>query len=641
MEEQTQRTFLYRFLPDPVRDFFFESGIDDIKLIAQQFGLSGDAEDQLDQIQQEVLFGYEAVDKVPNLIRMRLGYDQAQANRIALALIERRFLPIDSYLNTTAFRTFTSLGGNVNVAQVQKVEVTGATVRDTREELDEYLAVQAVLEGDEEEGDVDSGEEEIEEEVVAEPVQEPKDQSEVAEPPLDPGLEQEKLDRLKRAFEGARTKKPEKPAVKTMRAFDASQDRHQPERRGEKKEGEKVQSSEFRVHESKKKTKKEIRDSKSKIRNPKSEKPKPKAELAPPPPVVEVAKKKEKRSEKRDQRKVKAQQKGSVNESPISNLQSPTKEKVIAPKQHTKKPRTSILDVEHEAEVAAMMRKLKDTGLQAPRGLENEKIDDVKRRLSLTFPSAEIEKRFRVLVGARLSGVRSEQDFADALTRSIEKGGMGFDASARDRVIEDISAHVSGVQGQAEQKHKAEKEAFVQKRQEGYGVGMKKGDGRMEDAALGSPTSTVKRPPPPQGPTPSGAKAVLSTTSVPQKPVGPAQKPPVVDVKYERRLVGPIEELRRMNLDDFRRLPGDANEAMEAIRDDIQNLGDQDPGLRVRAIEGWRSSPLVATYQKILGAALHEGLPVSDILKDEKKNRAGLHNDEFQAIHALNKQLRY
>ena len=126
--EEKQTKFLYRFLPEPVREFFLESGIEDIEFIAKTHGLSEKAVDELDYIQQELLFGYKTLDGLVNLLTQRLGYDATQSKKIALDVIEKRFLPIDAYMRATAYRTFQALGGNITVVSVQKIKHEGADV---------------------------------------------------------------------------------------------------------------------------------------------------------------------------------------------------------------------------------------------------------------------------------------------------------------------------------------------------------------------------------------------------------------------------------------------------------------------------------------------------------------------------------
>ncbi|MEK7529444.1 MAG: hypothetical protein AAB570_00825, partial [Patescibacteria group bacterium] len=139
-----ERVFPYRFLPEPVRAFFLDSGIEDIALIVKTNGLSAAAEDALDTIQQEVLFGYEPVDKIVNLLKTRLGYDGPLATKVALDLIQRRLLPIDAYLQAQAFRTFQQLGGNVTVVNIPIVERTALTVTQVRRNVDAFFEEERV-----------------------------------------------------------------------------------------------------------------------------------------------------------------------------------------------------------------------------------------------------------------------------------------------------------------------------------------------------------------------------------------------------------------------------------------------------------------------------------------------------------------
>ena len=74
---------------------------------------------------------------------------------------------------------------------------------------------------------------------------------------------------------------------------------------------------------------------------------------------------------------------------------------------------------------------------------------------------------------------------------------------------------------------------------------------------------------------------------------------------------------------------------------DITSLGKQDPGLRIRGIEAWRSSPLVQTYQSLIADAMREGVPIDVILKDKHRNKLGMTLDEVAVVRSLNQQLRY
>ena len=95
-----------------------------------------------------------------------------------------------------------------------------------------------------------------------------------------------------------------------------------------------------------------------------------------------------------------------------------------------------------------------------------------------------------------------------------------------------------------------------------------------------------------------------------------------------------------MTLADFRRIPGDAAEAAAAVEQDIAQLAEQDPGLRIRGITAWRHSALMAEYQRLVGHALVSGDAVDRVLADAVRNVSGMTREEFTAMRTLSAALR-
>jgi len=281
-----------------------------------------------------------------------------------------------------------------------------------------------------------------------------------------------------------------------------------------------------------------------------------------------------------------------------------------------------------------MMKDLKSSGISAPKGLEHEKIDEVKRKLSLSFPSQELEKRFRVIVGARLSGVRKKEDFKAALQKPVEQGGLEFDEHTTMRVFEEVESHISGEQKTASTEKQQEKRRFVKKNQRKLSSNTEEISAE-ETSKDNSQQITQEKP---QAPQSTIKPEVSAATITPQAPPG---KKPMADVVYETKLVGPVEELRRMTLEDFRRLPGTTQEAIVSLQEDIDNLAKQDPTTRIQGIEAWRESPLIKIYQSLIATALKIGKPIVELLKDKEINTAGMTVEEFKAIRAFNATLRY
>lgn len=663
---------MYRFLPDEIRAFFLDSGLDDIEAIAATYGLSQEAVDSLDEIQQEVLFGYEPVDKVRNLIQQRLKFDAKLSTRVALDLIEKRFLPIDSFLGATAFRTFSSLGGNATVINIKRIDATGGTVADVRRRMVDFEAEERANRTGK---DLDAKKAAEQAPPAPEPVK-PKSASPVAPPPDKKPEAPKKAPKpapkkpapskkvppkppaksapvappkkspvpaplptppkapaksapaapvkkaspspnvvsvpAKPVSKSAAPKKPvpapppippksaPKPkagAVPAMKAFDRKLDEVEPVRKGEPGHDTGVVNAKLD----------------------------PEHELAPPPPaIVEPKKKKRRRKKKKADPVPPPLPPATTTVTPP--LPKPARaEKVV--KVAPPKKKLELPHVAEEAEVAKMMRKLEESGEKAPTGLEHDKIDEVRRKLSLTFPSSELDKRFRVLVGSRLSGVRTTSAFSSALKRPITQGGLGFDDHTVERVLDAVEGHLEETHTTAAKKHKDGKEAHVKARAEQYKTEKPSGSAPEKKTAAKKPEGKK-------------AKATLSGASVKTTRTASGKKP-IVDVQYKRRLVGPVEELRRMNLDDFRRLPGDPKEVLENIRGDMQSMTERDPALHIHSIEAWRSSPLVKLYRKLMSVALQRGLSMEDVLADKQVNPKEMTIEELNAIRTFNTSLRY
>src|SRR3989338_7048925 len=525
-----ERVFPYWFLPDPVRAFFLDSGLEDLAFIVKTNGLSSTAEDALDTIQQEVLFGYEPVDKVINLLKTRLGYDTPLAAKVALDLIQRRFLPIDAYLQSQAFRTFAQLGGNVTVVSVPHVERSALTVTQVRKNVDAFV-----------------------EEARARRAEEESAASE------------------ERATTEKTVRQDREAFVETVQKLDARMDADDEPTVGEAQE---ELASELD----------------------------PSHELSPPPPaLVDAQKSSESRASSRKRRRLR---------SPIQSMEHSAPPS-LEPPSIQKERRTSILDLDGEAEVAKIVEDLKASGTHAPRSIEHPKIDEIQRKLSLSFASSDLNKRFRVILGSRLSGVRSESDFQLALSRSVEEGGLGLNPHTVDRVMEAVEGHRVERHTESANKAAAEKSEYVKSRQARHSV-----------------------------PNASLAPLESSPTPKPMARAGLGERPPVQDVTYARRLVGPLEELRRMRIEDVRRIPGSVEDAKAALLDDIEQIAKHDPGQRIQASDAWRESPLVKAYQRILAASLQKGVPVRQVLGDKQVNPGDLTLDEFNLVRTLNAALR-
>ncbi len=641
MAEENEHIYVYALLPKEVRAFFLDSGLEDIDEIGKIYGMSQAAVDVLDEIQQDILFGYNSLDSIENLIKERLGLDSAITRKVALEMIRRRFLPIDSYMGARAFSTYANLGGDPAIVNVKRIDAAGGTVVDIKRLLDQEVsnilvdraqkaasaqaepAIEIEPEPElepkpelEPEPLVSVPELEPEPEIVLEPVvsePEPELAPLVSEPETEPMLEPEP----------ELAPEPTTPELKVEPVVEAApilepEPELAPKPKPQPVVEPVVEAAPARKVEPMKEPSDPFLDSEQ-------------HELAPPPPAIIDESPLATRKDVGPMVIDKAVEDVKDDE-PIKKqfARKPISEVVVTPKKVEPK-KELFPDVSAEAQGASTLRNLEGTGKSAPKSLESSRIDEVQRKLTLAFPSQELDKRFRVVLGARLSGVRSTDDFRKSLAGDITKGGLGLDEHTITRVMEEVEGKKATEEQEAMAKHALGKDKMVKDAQAKYGAKPAVG-APVPAPGLAITSSTDQKQ--------STAKTVLSDASV-QKASSTTGKTQIMDVLYKKRLVGPIDEFRRMNLDDFRRLPGDIETAHENLMTDINTLGGKDPGLRIRAIEAWRHSPLVALYQRIIGAALQRGVPIEDVLGDKELNPKGMTKEELNAVRKMNTVLRY
>ncbi len=116
----------------------------------------------------------------------------------------------------------------------------------------------------------------------------------------------------------------------------------------------------------------------------------------------------------------------------------------------------------------------------------------------------------------------------------------------------------------------------------------------------------------------------------------------IEDVKHVPRLEGPVDELKNMDLVNFRRLSRSPQEAARKIKEKIIYLEEEKYSKRIEGIRAWRTSPLNKLYLQIGQDSIAGKKSVEEILKARVTGGGEfLTTDEFEAIMALNKELRF
>jgi hypothetical protein len=155
-----------------------------------------------------------------------------------------------------------------------------------------------------------------------------------------------------------------------------------------------------------------------------------------------------------------------------------------------------------------------------------------------------------------------------------------------------------------------------------------------------TPAAPAPRPPAPPLTVVRPDPGVVAMRPAPASP-GEGGKHRMDDVKPMARLTGPVEELRAITIVDFRRLSKDPVQAGTKIKDKIDLLAEQSYTRRTEAIAAWGASEVVRTYLELMGEGLN-GIPLKDaVAARQAAKKPYLTPEEFQAVSALSRQLRY
>lgn len=329
-------------------------------------------------------------------------------------------------------------------------------------------------------------------------------------------------------------------------------------------------------------------------------------------------------------------------------------------------------------------------------------VNEIYAASGLVTDDEAMAKRVKTVVGNRLRDVRDQMETLEVMVQPKELGGLGLSQDAARALLNAIQTKLRAVHDEHAVQATAEKTEWVEKEREKKvesEIRVKQGDqtdlerlyqsivSKSPKAARNAPPAPVPvalpvpsapsvakapenlpiattNPIPPELrapavvalPQPSPAVPVAATpmppltivrptpgiTVAPQVQPGPdAPKPRMDDVKPMARLTGPVEELRAITIVDFRRLSKDPAEACVKIKDKLDLLAEQSYTRRTEAIAAWGASEPVRTYLELMGEGLN-GTPLKDaVAARQAAKRPYLTPEEFQAVAALSRQLRY
>ncbi len=313
------------------------------------------------------------------------------------------------------------------------------------------------------------------------------------------------------------------------------------------------------------------------------------------------------------------------------------------------------------------------------------KLDNIVKEIKINFGSELLAGRFRYILRTYLRGIRDKIDTRQALTKSIDLGGLGFDLELADNILAIVEKNGQKLDNKVAIKppakinlpeDKTSRNEALPRLYKGAGVR----DAPYDFSSLkNQKTKTIELDlthelPPPVPQTVSRKpeervktadkikEPIFSFQSKESKPVYPAivEKAPLAprmpqprlsaqgsgkikmeDIKFKSKIIGPVDELRYMNLINFRRLNQDPFLAANKIKEKIDLL-DEEYSKRIEGIKAWRVSPLNRLYLEMGSASISNSKAIDVIIEERKTaSQEYLTAREMEAIIELNKELRF
>lgn len=354
---------------------------------------------------------------------------------------------------------------------------------------------------------------------------------------------------------------------------------------------------------------------------------------------------------------------------------------------------------EDEEEVRALAKRVDTmapakTEKKVEDDLIEQKIEEICKKLKVSFSSQELNDRFRKIMGTYLKGIRNKVDTKQTLIKAIDAGGLSMDAIYVDNILLVADKINLEFVPKVDETKKVEAKKNIVGWQEGgrdvpYDFSSLKKDtvtakekvassantdslrfvdeSKIESPLI-QPAKTIKdiakdegevidltnidyRPEKKEIELSDLADAVADTkTKKIETPNNIAAARPAVsynrnklqDVKTRPKLTGPVDEIGEFDLVNFRRLNSDPEIVASKIKQKIKNLEDENYSKKIAGIKSWRQSPVNQLYLLIGQRSLAGRKSVPDIIKEaQDRGEEILTNEEFETIVRLNKDLKY
>lgn len=389
----------------------------------------------------------------------------------------------------------------------------------------------------------------------------------------------------------------------------------------------------------------------------------------------------------------------------------PDKNEWVAPKKElppTLDPATIPKDILSGAEAADLggaATQAANAVATAPLSLhQNELVQAVLAAEPLSDRSEDLQKRWKMIVEARIGGARDAAKTRAMFELSEASGGLGLSAAEAGRLANLLEQTAGSFEKRREEFSAIEKTERVNNQAAAILAGPEAGD-RKTQAELNQrfvamfgkgaveemrrethreiespekahpgessrshvapinlnpapPAVAPQSAPAPQAPAaPANTEAPKYVPKVPDKlralidadsPIFPlkALAAPVqkksADIRPGMKLIGPVDELRTMSLVDFRRLSNDVSVRIQKIRSRIEVIAEDGPQEKIRAIQAFEQSDPVRLYREILKRSLIEQKSTETLCDEYKKQgKEFLDLDEIAALRQFLTQIRY
>ncbi len=383
----------------------------------------------------------------------------------------------------------------------------------------------------------------------------------------------------------------------------------------------------------------------------------------------------------------------------------PDKNEWTAPKKEippTLDPATIPKDILSGAEAADLngaAKQAAELAALAPLSLhQNELVQAVLAAESLQDRGENLQKRWKMIVEARIGGARDAAKTRSMLELSEAGGGLGLSTAEATRLANLLEQTASGFEKRREEFSVMEKKESVKNQAAGIMAGPEANDKKTqaelnerfvsmfgkgavkemrrethreiespekahpgeESRSHVAPINLNPRMPvaaPSAPPTPASTQEPKYVPKVPDKlralidaenpifplktPAAPVQKKSA-DIRPGIKLIGPVDELRTMSMVDFRRLSNDVTVRIQKIRSRIEVIAEDGPHEKIRAIQAFEQSAPVRLYREILKRSLIEQKSTEVLCEEYKKQgKEFLDLDEITALRQFLTQIRY